>query len=136
MWYDPAIYEPLPDDRHIAITDVVELRPRRSGPGAMRTSTLPAPPRSSPSATPWGTFDFPFVFRGDGAAFALPPEAAATAASTLRQVAAFASDSLGLTLRTGLLSVREVRANGSDVRIARYAASQERHLYHVCRWRY
>ncbi|CAN7364523.1 MULTISPECIES: DUF3095 family protein [Ensifer] len=121
---DPAIYEPLPDDWHIAITDVVDST------SAIRSGRYEDVNFAGASAivafgNARGTFDFPFVFRGDGAAFALPPEAAATAASTLRQVAAFASDSLGLTLRTGLLSVREVRANGSDVRIARYAASQD-----------
>ena len=120
---DPASYEPLPDDWLIGVTDVVNSTAAiRSGryedvnyAGASIIAAL---------GNAWGTFDFPFVFRGDGAAFALPPKGIMTATSVLRQVAAFARADLDLALRIGLLSVREIRASGRDVRIARYAASE------------
>lgn len=121
---DPAIYEPLPDDWLIAITDVVDSTSATRS-GRYEDVNFAGASAIAAFGNAWGAFDFPFVFRGDGAAFALPPEAAMTATSALRQVAAFAKSSLGLTLRTGLLSVREIRANGRDVRIARYAASQD-----------
>lgn len=121
---DPAIYEPLPDDWLIAITDVVDSTSATRS-GRYEDVNFAGASAIAAFGNAWGTFDFPFVFRGDGAAFALPPEAAATATSALRQVAAFAKRSLGLALRTGLLSVRDVRANGRDVTIARYAASQD-----------
>lgn len=120
---DPDIYEPLPDDWLIGITDVVDSTAAiRSGryedvnyAGASVIAAL---------GNAWGTFDFPFVFRGDGAAFALPPHGIMTATSVLRQVAAFAKTNLDLVLRVGLLSVGEIRSSGRDVKIARYAASE------------
>jgi hypothetical protein len=120
---DPSVYEPLPDDWLIGITDVVDSTSAiRSGryedvnyAGASVIAAL---------GNAWGRFDFPFVFRGDGAAFALPPQGIMTATSVLRQVTTFASASLGLSLRAGLLPVREIRDGGRDVRIARYAASE------------
>lgn len=121
---DPTIYEPLPDDWLIAITDVVDSTSATRS-GRYEDVNFAGASAIAAFGNAWGAFDFPFVFRGDGAAFALPPEAAMTATSALRQVAAFAKGSLGLTIRTGLLPVHEVRANGRDVRIARYAASQD-----------
>ncbi|MGO4624736.1 DUF3095 family protein [Ensifer sp. 2YAB10] len=119
---DPKVYEPLPGDWLIGITDVVNST------GAIRAGRYEDVNYTGASAiaaigNAWGNFDFPFVFRGDGAAFALPPEGAATAATALRQVAAFVKDRFGLDLRIGLLTVQEIRAGGQDVRIARYAAS-------------
>jgi hypothetical protein len=119
---DPKVYEPLPGDWLIGITDVVNST------GAIRAGRYEDVNYTGASAiaaigNAWGDFDFPFVFRGDGAAFALPPEGAATAATALRQVAAFVKDRFGLDLRIGLLTVQEIRAGGQDVRIARYAAS-------------
>ena len=120
---DPAIYEPLPDDWIIGVTDVVNSTSAiRSGryedvnyAGASVIAAL---------GNAWGTFDFPFVFRGDGAAFALPPHGIKSATAALRQVATFARTDLDLVLRAGLVSVGEIRASGHDVRIAKYAASE------------
>ncbi|GEC35831.1 hypothetical protein EFR01_60020 [Sinorhizobium fredii] len=120
---DPSIYEALPDDWLIGITDVV------GSTSAIRSGRYEDVNYAGASAiaalgNAWGAFDFPFVFRGDGAAFALPPRGLMVATSTLRQVAAFAKASLGLELRIGLLPVGEIRAGGRDVRVARYAASE------------
>jgi hypothetical protein len=66
---------------------------------------------------------FPFVFGGDGASFAVPPSAESLARETLSATAAWVRDELGLTLRTGLVPVAAIRAEGADVLLARYAAS-------------
>ncbi|MFK0273157.1 DUF3095 family protein [Ensifer sp. NPDC090286] len=120
---DPDVYEPLPDDWLIGITDVVNST------GAIRAGRYEDVNYVGASAiaaigNARGDFDFPFVFRGDGAAFALAPGAEAVAGSALRQLAAFATDRFNLDLRVGLLTVRDIRDHGQDVRIARYAASE------------
>ncbi|MEZ2132971.1 MULTISPECIES: DUF3095 family protein [unclassified Sinorhizobium] len=120
---DPSVYEPLPDDWIIGITDVVDSTSAIKS-GRYKDVNYTGVSVIAALGNAWGTFDFPFVFRGDGAAFALPPQGIMTAASVLRQVANFAKTSFGLDLRIGLLPVREIRAGGHDVRIARYAASQ------------
>lgn len=119
---DPSIYEPLPDDWLIGITDVVDSTSAIKE-GRYKDVNYAGASVIAALGNAWGTFDFPFVFRGDGAAFALPPQGLLVATSVLRQVAAFARTSLGLDLRIGLLPVREIRARGRDVKIARYAAS-------------
>jgi hypothetical protein len=119
---DPSIYEALPDDWLIGITDVVDSTSAVKA-GRYKDVNYAGASVIAALGDAWGTFDFPFVFRGDGAAFALPPQGFMVATSVLRQVAAFARASLGLTLRIGLLSVRDIRSRRRDVRIARYAVS-------------
>ena len=120
---DPASYEPLPDDWLIGVTDVVNSTAAIRA-GRYEDVNYAGASIIAALGNAWGTFDFPFVFRGDGAAFALPPNGLMTATSVLRQVTAFARTDLHLALRTGLVSVAEIRASGRDVRIARYAASE------------
>lgn len=121
---DPAAYEPLPDDWLIGLTDVVASTAAVDA-GRYEDVNYAGASVIAALGNAWGSFDFPFVFRGDGAAFALPPHGFTTAASVLRQVAGYAKASLDLTLRAGLLPVATIRAGGRDVRIARYAASQD-----------
>ena len=120
---DPAVYEPLPEDWLIGITDVVSSTLAIKS-GRYEDVNFAGASIIAALGNAWGSFDFPFVFRGDGAAFALPPHGIMAATSALRQVASFARSDLDLTLRIGLLTVREIRNSGRDVRIARYAASE------------
>jgi len=120
---DPDVYEPLPEDWLIGITDVVSST-AAIGAGRYEDVNYAGASIIAALGNAWGSFDFPFVFRGDGAAFALPPHGLMAATSALRQVADFARSDLDLDLRVGLLTVREIRAGGRDVKIARYAASE------------
>ncbi|MDQ0563434.1 hypothetical protein QO004_005243 [Rhizobium mesoamericanum] len=120
---DPSAYAALPDDWLIGITDVVDSTSAIKS-GRYQDVNYAGASVIAAVGNAWGSFDFPFVFRGDGAAFALPPDGIMTATSALRQVVAFASANLNLALRAGLVRVGEIRANGRDVRIAHYAASE------------
>lgn len=120
---DPSVYEALPDDWLIGITDVVDSTSAIKS-GRYQDVNYAGASVIAAVGNAWGNFDFPFVFRGDGAAFALPPHGIMTATSALRQVVAFASANLNLALRAGLVRVGAIRANGRDVRIAHYAASE------------
>ncbi len=68
--------------------------------------------------------DFPFVFGGDGAGFAVAPAEAEAARRALAETATWVKEDLDLSLRIGMVPVREIRAKGSDVRVARFGASQ------------
>jgi hypothetical protein len=72
-----------------------------------------------------GSNDFPFVFGGDGASFALPRSQATLARGALSAVAGWARDSFGFEMRIGLIPVSEVRTHGHDVRVARFGASPD-----------
>jgi hypothetical protein len=67
--------------------------------------------------------DFPFVFGGDGASFAVSPADAAIARQALAETATWVREDLDLTLRVGMVSVGEIRRSGHDVRVGRYAVS-------------
>jgi hypothetical protein len=67
--------------------------------------------------------DFPFVFGGDGASFAISPADAGIARQALAETATWVREDLDLTLRVGMVSVAEIRRNGHDVRVGRYAVS-------------
>ena len=69
---DPASYEPLPDDWLIGVTDVVNSTAAIRA-GRYEDVNYAGASIIAALGNAWGTFDFPFVFRGDGAAFALPP---------------------------------------------------------------
>jgi len=68
--------------------------------------------------------DFPFVFGGDGAGFAVAPAEAEAARRALAETATWVKEDLDLSLRIGMVPVRDIRAKGSDVRVARFGASQ------------
>ncbi|MGH6858694.1 MAG: DUF3095 family protein [Phyllobacterium sp.] len=120
---DYAVYEPLPDDWLVGITDIVDSTSaiRR---GLYNNVNYAGVSVIAALGNAQGSHDFAFSFAGDGAAFALPPECRPMAIEALQQVMAMARRDLGLNLRGGLLTVGDIRANGRDVRIVRYATSR------------
>ena len=70
-----------------------------------------------------GTLDFPFVFTGDGASFAVGPEDAEVASEALAATIAWVGTELGLGLRGAIVPVHAIRSAGVDLKVVRYAAS-------------
>lgn len=67
--------------------------------------------------------DFPFAFGGDGASFAVSPRDVEAVREALAATATWVKEDLGLTLRVALVPIESIRAQGLDVRVARYAPS-------------
>ena len=121
---DPARYQPLPDDWMLGLADVVQSTK------AIRDNRYKAVNMAGASviaavANALGNRDFPYVFGGDGASFAVPPADADLARSVLAETAAWVRDELELTLRVALVPVRDVRQHGTAVDIARFAPSPD-----------
>jgi hypothetical protein len=121
---DPAIYTPLPDDWVLGLTDIVRSTSAIEA-GRYKEVNTAAASVIAAVANTLGSHDFPFVFGGDGAGFALPASQADLAREALAAVAAWVRDEFNLELRVALVPVAEVRAKGHDVRIARFAASPD-----------
>jgi Protein of unknown function (DUF3095) len=121
---DPGIYTALPDDWRVGVTDVVDsteaLRAGRYKAVNMAGAAVVSAVMNALDHAP-----FPFVFGGDGAVLAVPPEAAEPTERAMAATVRFVAEGLGLTLRAGLIEVAAIRAAGHDVRVARYAASPE-----------
>jgi len=119
---DPARYTPLPDDWTVGIADVVAstkaIAEKRYKAVNMAGAAVIASVTNA-----LGNREFPFVFGGDGASFAVSPRDADKAREALAATAAWADGELGLTLRVALVPVAEIRRQGFDVRVARYGPS-------------
>ena len=66
---------------------------------------------------------FPFVFGGDGASLAVPPDRAELARQALAAGIVYAREELALGLRAAMMPMSAVHREGLDVRIARFAPS-------------
>src|SRR3954453_23420518 len=121
---DPALYTPLPDEWVLGISDIVQSTAAIAA-GRYKVVNTAAAAVIAAVANALGGHDFPFVFGGDGASFALPSEHAELARAALASVAAWVRDELELQMRVALLPIEAVRANGFDVRVDRFAPSPD-----------
>jgi len=121
---DPAIYTPLPDGWILGLSDIVQSTGAIEAGGYKAVNTAAAAVIAA-LANALGDNEFPFVFGGDGASFALPRDRAALAREALAAVAAWVRDDLDLEMRVALVPVDAVRAGGRDVRVARFAPSAD-----------
>jgi hypothetical protein len=119
---EPSLYHPIPDDWVIGITDVVDSTTAISSGRYKVVNTAGAAAIAAVSNGLEGV-PFPFVFGGDGAGFAVAPDQAEVARSALSATATWVREELDLSLRAALVPLREIRAAGWDVRVARFAPS-------------
>lgn len=121
---DPGLYMPVPDDWVLGLSDIVRSTSAIAAGRYKEVNTAAASVIAAVSNR-LGTSEFPFVFGGDGASFALPAAQAGLAREALAAVAAWVRDAFDFELRIAVVPVSEIRAAGHDVRIARFAASPD-----------
>jgi hypothetical protein len=115
-------YLPLPHDWVLGLADVVSSTAAIAA-GGYKSVNMAGASVIAAVGNALGTHDFPFVFGGDGASFAVPPDGAAAARAALAASIVYAREELGLALRTAMVPVASVREQRLDVRIARFAPS-------------
>lgn len=119
---DPERYRPLPDDWTLGLADIVDSTSAIAA-NRYKAVNVAGAAVIAATANALGGRDFPFVFGGDGASFAVAPHDRDRARDALAATAAWARDELNLAMRIAMVPITAVRANGQDVRIARYAPS-------------
>ena len=119
---DPALYAPLPDDWSIGLADVVESTKAIAQARYKAVNMAGASVVASMTNALNGR-EFPFVFGGDGASFAVAPDDLDRARGALAATATWVEESLDLVMRVALVPVAAVRAQGLDVRVARFGPS-------------
>src|SRR3954451_11517404 len=119
---DAALYAALPDDWVLGLADIVQST-EAIAQGRYKAVNTAGAAVIAAVANRLGTQQFPFVFGGAGAGFALPGEHEGLARDALASVAAWIRDDLDLKMLVALVPVAAVRAAGHDVRVARYAPS-------------
>src|ERR1700712_2809870 len=119
---DPALYSPLPEDWTIGVADIVEstkaiAEARYKAVNMAGASVIAAVTNALDGR------EFPFVFGGDGASFAVAPADLERTRDAMAATAIWVEESLDLVMRVALVPVKAVRAQGLDVRVARFGPS-------------
>jgi hypothetical protein len=119
---DPALYSPLPDDWSIGVADIVEST-RAIAEARYKAVNMAGASVIAAVTNALDGREFPFVFGGDGASFAVSPGDLERARDALAATATWVEESLDLVMRVALVPVAAVRAHGFDVRVARFGPS-------------
>jgi hypothetical protein len=119
---DPALYSRLPDDWVIGVADIVESTRAIAAQRYKAVNMAGAAVIAAVTNALEGR-EFPFVFGGDGASFAVGPSDVAAAQEALAATAVWVKEDLDLVMRVALVPVSAVRAQGFDVRVARFGPS-------------
>ncbi len=119
---DPALYSPLPDDWSIGIADIVQST-KAIAQARYKAVNMAGAAVIAAVTNALDGREFPFVFGGDGASFAISPADYERARDALAATAAWVQDDLDLVMRVALVPVAAVRAQGFELRVARFGPS-------------
>ncbi|KAJ01938.1 DUF3095 domain-containing protein [Sulfitobacter mediterraneus] len=119
---DTENYTSLPEDWWVGTSDIVGST-QAAAAGKYKTVNMVGAAVISAQINAHGGAAFPYIFGGDGAGFAVPPEWKDRAAQALSAVQVWAAEEFEMSLRIGMVRISEVRAAGHDVRIARFGAA-------------
>ncbi|WP_316160623.1 DUF3095 domain-containing protein [Bradyrhizobium sp. SZCCHNRI20481] len=119
---EPQLYQPVPDDWLIGTADIVESTKAIADKRYKAVNMAGAAVIAAVTNALEGR-EFPFVFGGDGASFAVSPDDEAAAREALASTATWVREDLALAMRVALVPVTAIRAQGLDVRVARYGPS-------------
>ena len=119
---EPALYSPLPDDWTVGVADIVESTKAIAEARYKAVNMAGAAVIAAVTNALEGR-EFPFVFGGDGASFAVSPDDLDRARDALAATAAWVKEDLDLAMRVALVPVAAIRAQGLDVRVARFGPS-------------
>ena len=120
---DPTLFTPLPSDWVVGVADVMQST-KAIAENRYKAVNMAGAAVIVAVTNAMAGRDFPFVFGGDGASFAVPAAAGPLARQALAETATWVQEDLDLTLRIGIVPVAAIRAQGLDVRVARYAPSE------------
>ena len=119
---DPALYSPLPEDWTVGVADIVESTKAIAAQRYKAVNMAGAAVIASITNALDGR-EFPFVFGGDGASFAVALDDLASAREALAATATWVKEDLDLSMRVALVPITAIRAQGLDVRVARFGPS-------------
>jgi Protein of unknown function (DUF3095) len=119
---DPSLYAPLPSDWSIGVADIVGSTKAIAQARYKAVNMAGAAVIAAVTNALEGR-EFPFVFGGDGASFAVAPDDLERTRRALAATAAWVKQDLDLEMRIALVPIAAIRAQGLDVRVARFGPS-------------
>lgn len=121
---DVSRYSALPGDWALVVADVVDSTGAIAN-GKYKSVNMAGASVISAMLNALEDRDLLFVFGGDGAIVAIPPDGFDKAKAALSAVLRWAGEQLGIELRGALVPISEIEAAGLQVKVARYYASPE-----------
>ncbi|WP_407178388.1 DUF3095 domain-containing protein [Bradyrhizobium sp. STM 3562] len=119
---EPSLYSPLPDDWTVGVADIVNSTQAIAAKRYKAVNMAGAAVIAAVTNALEGR-EFPFVFGGDGASFAVAPDDLPLARQALAATATWVKEDLGLQMRIALVPLSAIRGLGLDVRVARFGPS-------------
>src|SRR5206468_4156300 len=119
---NPKLYSRLPDDWMNGVADIVESTRAIANQRYKAVNMAGAAVIAAVTNALEGR-EFPFVFGGDGASFAVAPTDLEAARAALAATATWVREDLDLAMRVALVPVKALRAQGLDIRVARFGPS-------------
>ena len=119
---EPSLYAPLPDDWTVGVADIVEST-KAIAAQRYKAVNMAGAAVIAAVTNALGGREFPFGFGGDGASFAVSPDDLALAREALAATATWVKQDLNLSMRVALVPMSAIRAQGADVRVARFGPS-------------
>jgi hypothetical protein len=119
---EPSLYARLPSDWSIGVADIVESTKAIAQARYKAVNMAGAAVIAAVTNALEGR-EFPFVFGGDGASFAVAPADLERAREALAATATWVKEDLDLQMRVALVPLTAIRAQGLDVRVARFGPS-------------
>ncbi|MFA6540644.1 MAG: DUF3095 family protein, partial [Bacteroidota bacterium] len=119
---DRSIYTEMPDDWHIAVSDVknsTELIRQ----GCYKEVNLIGASTIMAVMNLRKSFSLPFIFGGDGACVCIPESMIEQTRDSLLATKSMARDLYGIELRVGIVPIRFVRSKGYNVLVAPFRLS-------------
>ncbi|MCC9623995.1 DUF3095 domain-containing protein [Thalassospira sp. MA62] len=119
---DPSIYQPLPDDWWVGATDIVGSTKAIEN-GRFKDVNIVGASVICAISNILNHSDYPFIFGGDGASFACPPDHIDRIRDAMAATAVWARETLDFDLRVALVPISAIRTAGKDIKVARYGPS-------------
>lgn len=120
---DYPSYSRLPDEWLIGVADIISSTKEVENGRYKVVNTVGAAVISAQINGAKGE-EFPYVFGGDGAAFAIWPQQKESSAKALGAVKKWAEDEFDIGLRTALIPVKDIRAAGFEVTVAKFEVAE------------
>jgi hypothetical protein len=123
VFADADTYTAFPDDWWVGTSDIVGST-QAVADGRYKTVNMVGAAVISAQMNAHGNEAFPFIFGGDGAGFAVPPEWKDRAEAALAAVRVWAHEEFDMGLRVGMVQVSDIRAAGLNIAVARFQAAK------------
>jgi hypothetical protein len=120
---DRQNYHPLPEDWHVAVTDIVNSTAAINE-NRYKTVNILGASSIVGILNVTDRSKIPYIFGGDGSTFCIPFELLDDAKQVLGKARHIGQNEYNLDLRTAIIPVSYIRERGYDIQVARYQASE------------